>query len=161
MSYHLWIHSSGLRPLSLVRKRYFSCFLSIGYVFDSAASVSYRFSLCNLKRGTLRKVIEERTLNQEVWSEKLLLKIFVGLCRGVLALHSQDPPLAHRDIKVTQNKEYPQIPKIRYSQKKKSLCSAWMCCCQTRTRQYWWTLGLSQKPELLLVCLAKCKRHDI
>ena len=32
------------------------------------------------------------------WTEREVLAIFLGICRGLLALHSLDPPIAHRDI---------------------------------------------------------------
>lgn len=37
-----------------------------------------------------------------VWSEVAILRLFQGVLQGVKQLHTSDPPLAHRDIKVSQ-----------------------------------------------------------
>jgi serine/threonine protein kinase len=34
------------------------------------------------------------------WSERQVLELFLGLCKGLAVLHSHSPPLVHRDLKV-------------------------------------------------------------
>lgn len=53
--------------------------------------------------GTVQDLIE-RTLGEGRHIPELdILHMFKSLCDAILAFHSLDPPLAHRDIKVRQN----------------------------------------------------------
>ena len=45
-------------------------------------------------------MIEVATISKNPIPEKEVLQIFKSLCEGVRAFHKQNPPLAHRDIKV-------------------------------------------------------------
>lgn len=50
-------------------------------------------------RGTLHDELERRRLSQTPFPQNSVLTIFSAVCSAVGALHSADPPLAHRDIK--------------------------------------------------------------
>lgn len=54
------------------------------------------------KQGTLQDVIDQiRNGKRKPFTEQEILRIFLGICEGIKALHDQQPPLAHNDIKVT------------------------------------------------------------
>jgi serine/threonine kinase 16 len=57
------------------------------------------FLLPLYRKGTLRSVLDEMSKTKKRFSERHILKLFLGLCRAVHVLHSLDPPLVHRDIK--------------------------------------------------------------
>lgn len=50
--------------------------------------------------GSLRELIDARVLGGRGLGEDEILRIFAGVCAGVAVLHSANPPVAHRDIKV-------------------------------------------------------------
>jgi serine/threonine kinase 16 len=72
------------------------CFKEAG-VQGSAAYMLFPY----MEGGTLREYINRRTLSGQI-TERDVLRIFQGVCRGVHKLHSATPPLAHRDIKAGQ-----------------------------------------------------------
>lgn len=58
--------------------------------------------------GSLHDLIGRMYEKKEKFLELECLEIFLGICKAVNILHSQNPPLAHRDVKVLH------IPRIFY-----------------------------------------------
>ena len=54
------------------------------------------------QRGTLHDELERRKLTGSPLSQQTLLSVFHSVCLAVRELHTSDPPLAHRDIKVSK-----------------------------------------------------------
>ncbi|GLE04938.1 hypothetical protein PINS_up013919 [Pythium insidiosum] len=52
-----------------------------------------------IENGTLREMIDIALLRRMPIPERLILDIFLKICRAVGELHARSPPLAHRDIK--------------------------------------------------------------
>ncbi|KAL8563965.1 hypothetical protein ACOMHN_025296 [Nucella lapillus] len=50
-------------------------------------------------RGSMQDKIDLLTKRSEKMSESEIWRIFLGTCKGVSAMHSHDPPYAHRDLK--------------------------------------------------------------
>ncbi|ELR22207.1 serine/threonine protein kinase [Acanthamoeba castellanii str. Neff] len=65
----------------------------------AAASDQILFLFPLYRRGTLRAVLEEMEARNQRWSERQVLELFLGLCKGLAVLHSHSPPLVHRDLK--------------------------------------------------------------
>ena len=55
--------------------------------------------------GTVQDLIEHTLGEGRHIPELDILHMFKSLCDAILAFHSLDPPLAHRDIKVRQNSQ--------------------------------------------------------
>jgi len=52
------------------------------------------------KRGTLSDDLERKAKTNDHFPEKVLLKIFLGICNALKAMHELNPtPMAHRDLK--------------------------------------------------------------
>eukprot|EP01156_Anaeramoeba_ignava_P000662 Anaeramoba_ignava/a1088_45.p1 GENE.a1088_45~~a1088_45.p1 ORF type:complete len:441 (+),score=172.18 a1088_45:23-1345(+) len=49
---------------------------------------------------TLVKMMERKLEHSSQFSEDQVLKIFHSICMGVHHMHTQDPPIAHRDLKI-------------------------------------------------------------
>ncbi|XP_076460485.1 serine/threonine-protein kinase 16-like [Babylonia areolata] len=50
-------------------------------------------------RGSLQDKIEHLAKRSEKMQESEIWRIFLGVCKGVSAMHNHDPPYAHRDLK--------------------------------------------------------------
>ena len=69
-------------------------------ILGAAAVCKADFICCFFQDGTVQDLIE-RTFSQGGHIPELnILHMFKSLCDAILAFHSLDPPLAHRDIKV-------------------------------------------------------------
>jgi serine/threonine kinase 16 len=52
------------------------------------------------RKGTLQDTIDEiRNKKRTPFTEQQILRIFLGICNGIRALHEHEPPQAHNDIK--------------------------------------------------------------
>ena len=72
------------------------------YLFIISSWITYHYSNQQIifQDGTVQDLIE-RTLSKGGHIPELdILHMFKSLCEAILAFHSLDPPLAHRDIKV-------------------------------------------------------------
>lgn len=58
------------------------------------------FICCFFQDGTVQDLIERTFIQGGYIPELNILHMFKSLCDAILAFHSLDPPLAHRDIKV-------------------------------------------------------------
>ena len=50
--------------------------------------------------GSLHELINRMYEKQTRFEEREMLSLFSGICAAVQVLHHQQPPLAHRDLKV-------------------------------------------------------------
>lgn len=50
-------------------------------------------------RGSLQDKIDRLAKRSEKMSESEIWRLFLGVCKGVSAMHNHDPPYAHRDLK--------------------------------------------------------------
>lgn len=48
------------------------------------------------QRGSLQDKIESLSKRSEKMAESEIWHVFLGVCRGVSAMHNHDPPYAHR-----------------------------------------------------------------
>ena len=56
--------------------------------------------LLEYAEGNLFDMISKKFNKKEYFEEKDILKIFYGIVKAVYYLHSQNPPIIHRDIKI-------------------------------------------------------------
>ena len=64
-----------------------------------AMLVEYLSRTCSFQKGTLYDEYQRLSSKNEKMSETRILKLFLGICKGVLAFHTHQPqPLAHRCV---------------------------------------------------------------
>lgn len=66
-------------------------------VHDTTSQVN--IVLPYFQRGNLQDELDKRCERKDSFPEEVLLRMFLGICSAVEALHSADPPIAHRDLK--------------------------------------------------------------
>lgn len=68
----------------------------IGACWDNASNVCMVMEY--MPKGDVHSVLHSSLATRFTWSDPLL-KMTVDICQGMLYLHSQDPPVVHRDLK--------------------------------------------------------------
>ena len=61
------------------------------------------FILMELAKGSLTSALQKKLDSRTNFDEGTILSIFLQMCVGLSHLHVQNPPIVHRDIKVTNN----------------------------------------------------------